>query len=91
MGVIKATFLAPANGPANRSEFMEAKKIEVKQYPIRLGQFLKLAGLVSDGNQAKMYISSGSVFVNGASDLRRGRKLAKGDLVKVENDSFLCC
>ena len=32
---------------------------------IRLGQFLKLAGLVEDGAQARIAIQSGDVTVNG--------------------------
>jgi len=49
--------------------------------PIRLGQFLKLAGMVETGGEAKLRIAEGEVLVNGEEERRRGRQLAHGDLV----------
>ena len=51
---------------------------------IRLGQFLKLAGLVEDGGQARVAVQCGDVRVNGRVDTRRGRMLADGDVVTVD-------
>ncbi|WP_199320272.1 RNA-binding S4 domain-containing protein [Leptolyngbya sp. FACHB-261] len=48
---------------------------------IRLDQFLKFAGLVLSGGEAKMLIQDGQVQVNGEVELRRGRKLRSGDQV----------
>ena len=48
---------------------------------IRLGQFLKLAGLVEDGAQARIAIQSGDVTVNGVVETRRGHHLTDGDVV----------
>ena len=50
---------------------------------IKLGQFLKLAGLVEDGAEARVAIQSGDVTVNGQVDARRGHALDDGDLVLV--------
>ncbi|MBW3069747.1 MULTISPECIES: RNA-binding S4 domain-containing protein [unclassified Actinomyces] len=50
---------------------------------IKLGQFLKLAGLVEDGSQARIAVQSGDVTVNGAVETRRGHRLADGDVVVV--------
>ena len=47
---------------------------------IRLGQAMKLAGLVDNGAQAKELIQGGEVSVNGETDTRRGRKLRNGDV-----------
>ena len=52
---------------------------------IKLGQFLKLAGLVEDGAQARIAIQSGDVTVNGAIETRRGHHLADGDVVVVDH------
>ena len=41
---------------------------------------MKLAGLVENGGEAKDIIAAGEVLVNGEVDLRRGRKLYKGDI-----------
>lgn len=54
--------------------------IEIRDDFIKLGQALKLAGLVENGGEAKEVIAEGEVKVNGEVDLRRGRKLYKGDI-----------
>jgi ribosome-associated protein len=54
--------------------------------PITLGRFLKLAGLVDTGGDAKTLVSTGCVTVNGEVETRRGRKLWPGDT--VESHSF---
>lgn len=51
---------------------------------IRLGQFLKFAGLVDTGGMVKEVIADGLVMVNGQVDLRRGRQLQVGDIVGFE-------
>jgi len=50
---------------------------------VRLGQFLKLAGVVGSGGEAREVLASGAVEVNGEVDTRRGRQLSDGDLVEV--------
>ena len=50
---------------------------------IRLGQFLKLAGLVDSGADAKPVVQAGAVQVNGEVETRRGRQLHRGDVVSV--------
>ena len=57
--------------------------IEIAGDMIRLGQLLKLAGVVSGGADAKGLIANGQVLVNGEPELRRGRQLHPGDLVRV--------
>jgi ribosome-associated protein len=54
---------------------------------IRLGQFLKLAGLVDTGSEAKDLIAAGSVEVNDEVDTRRGRPRADGDVVRANDQS----
>ena len=48
---------------------------------MKLDQFLKWQNLVSSGGEAKTVIRSGYVKVNGETEIRRGRKLNKGDKV----------
>ena len=48
---------------------------------MKLDQFLKWQNLVSSDVEAKIFIKSGSVKVNGVVETRRGRKLNKGDKV----------
>ncbi|WP_223691424.1 RNA-binding S4 domain-containing protein [Leifsonia poae] len=51
---------------------------------IRLGQFLKFAGLLDSGGDVKEAIINGYVTVNGEVDRRRGRQLQLGDIVGFE-------
>lgn len=51
---------------------------------IRLGQLLKLRGIVATGGEAKLLIASAGVRVNGEVDVRRGRRLRAGDRVEGE-------
>ena len=52
--------------------------------PIRLGQFLKLGGIVDTGGQARALLEDGAVTVNGQTETRRGRQLQPGDVVEVD-------
>ncbi len=58
---------------------------------IRLGQFLKFAGLLDSGGNAKEAIIDGYVTVNGEVDRRRGRQLQLGDIVSFEGRSARVC
>lgn len=51
---------------------------------IRLGQFLKFAGLIDSGGDAKEAIIDGYVQVNGEVERRRGRQLVDGDRVTFD-------
>lgn len=68
------------------------EKIKIKDEFIKLGQILKLAGLVESGVDAKIEIQEGNVLVNGEVECRRGKKIYAGDVIefngqqiKVEN------
>lgn len=63
--------------------------ITIRDEFIRLGQALKLAGLVGSGVEAKIVIADGLVSVNGEADTRRGRKLREGDVVSYNGESFM--
>jgi ribosome-associated protein len=60
--------------------------ITIKDDFIKLGQALKLAGLVGSGIDAKMVIQNGEVTVNGEVDERRGRKLYPGDVFEYDGN-----
>jgi ribosome-associated protein len=58
---------------------------------IRLGQFLKFAGLLDSGGNVKEAIIDGLVAVNGEVDLRRGRQLQLGDIVSFDGRRARVC
>ena len=55
---------------------------------IRLGQLLKLAGVVDSGGELKALLAETDVLVNGELEDRRGRQLHDGDVVTVAGDEF---
>ena len=56
---------------------------------IKLDSFLKGVNVVGSGGEAKIIISEGQVNVNGATELRRGRKLYPGDCVELGGHTFV--
>ena len=62
------------------------KEIKIKDEFIKLGQLLKLAGLVSSGIDAKIVITEGEVLYNGEVETRRGKKVYPGDTVEFDNE-----
>jgi ribosome-associated protein len=50
---------------------------------IRLGQLLKLAGVVDSGSEVKAFLATETVLVNDRPETRRGRQLHSGDTVRV--------
>ena len=58
---------------------------------IRLGQFLKFAGLLDSGGDVKEAIANGLVAVNGEVDRRRGRQLQLGDIVSFDGRTVRVC
>ena len=58
---------------------------------IRLGQFVKFAGLLDSGGNVKEAIIDGYVLVNGEVDRRRGRQLQIGDVVSFEGRRVRVC
>ena len=78
------------------------KEIMINTDVIKLDAFLKWCGAVGMGSDAKMMIQDGMIKVNGEVELRRGRKLVKGDkivlllciaqcMVKLTNDLIVRC
>lgn len=56
--------------------------IGIKDDFIKLGQILKLAGLVENGVDAKLVIADGEVKYNGEVETRRGKKVYDGDIIE---------
>jgi ribosome-associated protein len=62
------------------------RDVIIRDDVIRLGQFLKLAGLIDSGAEAKPLIADGEVRVNDAVESRRGCQLHRGDVVTVGDE-----
>jgi ribosome-associated protein len=64
-------------------------EIPIRGEMIRLGQLLKLAGLIDSGAEVKALLADGTVTVNGEPESRRGRQLHPGDVVRVGEHELL--
>lgn len=64
------------------------RAVEVREDGIRLGQLLKLAGLVDSGSDVKPLLEQGLVTVGGRPEARRRRQLKKGDVVAVGDEKI---
>jgi len=60
--------------------------IKLRDDFIKLGQALKLAGLVESGVDAKFVIQDGLVKVNGKTETQRGKKLVAGDVFEFDGN-----
>lgn len=60
------------------------EKVSITTEYVTLGQFLKLADIISSGGQAKPFLAEVQIRVNGEVDQRRGRKLRDGDVIEVD-------
>ena len=63
-------------------------EIRIRDEFIKLGQALKLAGVVEDGVEAKFVIQDDLVKVNGETEERRGRKIYEGDVISFDGNEI---
>ena len=66
-----------------------AKEVKISTEFITLGQFLKFVGIIDSGFLAKIFLSEHDVYVNGALDNRRGKKLYPNDRVLIEKEEYI--
>ncbi len=62
--------------------------ITIRDDFIKLGQVLKLAGLVESGVDAKINIQEGFVKVNGEVEVQRGKKIHPGDVIEFDGQQI---
>ncbi|HEX6459020.1 MAG TPA: RNA-binding S4 domain-containing protein [Thermoleophilaceae bacterium] len=64
------------------------RDIRIRGDTIRLGQLLKLAGVVGSGSEVKDLLAWDPVLVNGEPEDRRGRQLRAGDVVRIGEEEL---
>lgn len=87
IGLLEAVGLAAGEHGWTGELEAPVREVAVFSDGIRLGQFLKLAGLVETGAEAKALLAEGGVLVNGELEDRRGRQLVEGDLVTARDSA----
>ncbi|KRK64130.1 hypothetical protein FC72_GL000696 [Companilactobacillus tucceti DSM 20183] len=65
-----------------------SQKIKIETEFITLGQLLKDVGIISTGGQAKWFLQDNAVQLNGELENRRGKKLRKGDVLVIQDESY---
>lgn len=65
------------------------KEIYIKTEYIKLGQFLKFSGFISNGAEAKIFLEENNVLVNNEKEIRRGRKIQENFVVSINNQKFI--
>ncbi len=65
------------------------KIITIKDEFIKLGQAMKLAGMVDAGVEAKFAVQDGEVSVNGEVCTQRGKKLFDGDTFSFRGEKVI--
>ncbi len=64
------------------------REIPITTDSIRLGQLLKLAGVIDSGAEVKALVAGDAVTVNGELETRRGRQLVVGDEIRVGEEQL---
>ncbi len=63
-------------------------EVPIHDESIRLGQLLKLAGVVESGVVAREVIAAGAVSVGGEPELRRGAQIPTGEKVHFDGSEY---
>jgi ribosome-associated protein len=63
-------------------------EVPIRDDAIRLGQLLKLAGVVDDGAMARMVVENGEVTLDGEVCTRRGTQVRPGHTVEYAGQSI---
>ncbi len=64
----------------------DIQQVPISDGAIRLGQLLKLSGVVPDGAMARMVVENGEVTVDGAVVTRRGSQIRPGMVVTYQGE-----
>lgn len=64
------------------------KEVKINTEIIKLDAFLKWAGAVTQGSDAKIYIKNGEVILNGNVEIQRGKKIRVGDEIQFDGETY---
>lgn len=64
------------------------KLVKITTEFITLGQLLKYLGIIASGHEAKTFLQTENVLVNGENENRRGRKIYKNDQISIKGSLY---
>jgi ribosome-associated protein len=88
-GPVAAVMLSLAVRIHRETAIMDRTPIDIRTPEIHLDALLKFAGIVSTGGEAKLFVRTRRVRVNGEIETRRGHLVKPGDLVEVLSERGL--
>ena len=62
--------------------------VKITSEYITLGQLIKFVGIISNGAEAKMFLANNEAYINNELDVRRGRKIYPGDVVRINKKEY---
>jgi ribosome-associated protein len=65
------------------------REVPIRGETIRLGQLMKLAGVIDSGAEARSRLEAKPALVNDEPEARRGRQLKPGDRVLLDGHELL--
>lgn len=65
------------------------REVSIKTAYITLGQLLKYLSYVGSGGEAKIFLQTREIMLNGELENRRGKKIYPGDIIVIEKEEFL--
>ena len=68
---------------------MSEEHVKINTEFIKLDAFLKFAGAVETGGEAKLAVQNGEVKVNGEVCAMRGKKLRPGDRAELDGRAYV--
>jgi len=64
---------------------MKKQRVIISTEYIKLGQLLKLVNLISSGSDAKDFILTNEISLNGEKVTQRGKKIYPSDILVINN------
>jgi ribosome-associated protein len=80
--------LSVDRAPWKDGTMSENIEVPIRDSMIRLGQLLKLAGVVENGAVARDLIAEGAVLVDGLVETRRGAQIRPGQTVEFHGEDY---
>ncbi len=74
--------------PALPNRAVTMRTVLLNKEPVELFKLLKFEGLAESGGAAKQLIEQELVYVNGAVETRKRKKIIAGDVIKIGDEEF---
>ena len=74
--------------PFTANETLSMNHVVINKEPVELYKILKFESIASSGGEAKAFIESGQVQVNGEVETRKRKKITAGDVIECMGQQY---